>query len=111
MTRAAYAEQMNEKGQFGAREGNQGSLHSKEDPSFRTPDKPNMQPHVSPPARDFSKSSRNNREKKPQAAPANEHRILAERNPTEVSVTSTLIANELVVIDAIPVNTKGINND
>lgn len=49
--------------------------------------------------------------KKPQAASANEHRILAERNPTEVSVTSTLIANELVVIDAIPVNTKGINND
>lgn len=61
------------------------------------------------PARDFSKLSRNNEEKKP--APANEHCVLAEGSSTEVSVTSTLIANELVVIDAVPANTKGINND
>lgn len=59
MTRAAYAERMNEKGQLGAREGNQGSLHLKEDLPFRTPEEPNIQPDASPPA-DFSKPSRNN---------------------------------------------------
>lgn len=111
MTRAAYAEQMNEKGQFSAREGNQGSLHSKEDPSYRTADEPNMQPHASPQQEISQNPPATIGKKKTQAASANEHRILAERNPTEVSVTSTLIANELVVIDAIPVNTKGINND
>lgn len=109
MTGAVYVEWMSKRSQFSGREGNQGSLHLKADLPFVTPDELSVQPAGSPPSKRFLKPFRNNGEKKPAAA--NEHRILAERNPTEISVTSTLIAKELVVIDAIPENTKGINND